>query len=104
MTAAALVRSVVAAGIKIRLDGDNLVLSGPARPDAQIVEELRSAKSGVLQYLRGLAIWTEDDWTALYDERAGIVEFDGGLPRVEAEAAALGEVVLIRALVRSGDG
>ena len=27
-----------------------------------------------------------EDWQVFFDERAGIIEFDGGLPRAEAEA------------------
>ena len=103
MTAAALVRSLVAAGIRIRADGDLLVLSGATRPTGHLVEEVRSAKVAVLQYLEALALWTEEDWNALYDERAGIMEFDGGLPRIHAEAAAADEVNLLRSLVRSLD-
>ena len=45
-----------------------------------------------MAYLRDLAAWTEEDWQALFDERAGIMEFDGGLPRAEAEAARPREV------------
>ncbi|SHG79058.1 hypothetical protein SAMN02745157_4839 [Kaistia soli DSM 19436] len=40
----------------------------------------------------GQAPWTAEDWQALYDERAAIMEFDGGLPRKIAEATARGEV------------
>jgi hypothetical protein len=29
-----------------------------------------------------------DDWQVFFDERAGIAEFDGGLPRPQAEARA----------------
>ena len=32
--------------------------------------------------------WSREDWRAFFDERAGIAEFDGGLPRLEAEARA----------------
>jgi hypothetical protein len=32
--------------------------------------------------------WDAEDWRAWYDERAGILEFDAGLPRPEAEARA----------------
>ena len=32
--------------------------------------------------------WSAEDWQVFFDERAGIVEFDGGLPRAEAEAHA----------------
>ena len=32
--------------------------------------------------------WSGEDWWAFFDKRAGIAEFDGGLPRLEAEARA----------------
>jgi hypothetical protein len=32
--------------------------------------------------------WSGEDWHAFFDERAGIAEFDGGLPREQAEARA----------------
>jgi hypothetical protein len=32
--------------------------------------------------------WSAEDWQAFFDERAGIAEFDGGLPRAQAEAQA----------------
>jgi hypothetical protein len=32
--------------------------------------------------------WWGEDWRAFFDERAGIAEFDCGLPRLEAEARA----------------
>jgi hypothetical protein len=32
--------------------------------------------------------WSAEEWQVFFDERAGIAEFDGGLPRPEAEAYA----------------
>lgn len=32
--------------------------------------------------------WSAGDWQVLFDERAGIAEFDGGLTRADAEAQA----------------
>ena len=32
--------------------------------------------------------WSAEDWQVFFDERAGIAEFDGGLPRPEAEVQA----------------
>jgi len=40
--------------------------------------------------------WSDEDWQALYDERAGIMEFDGGLSRDEAEARAAEEIRHLR--------
>jgi hypothetical protein len=33
-------------------------------------------------------LWSAQDWRAFYEERAGILEYDGQLPRVEAERVA----------------
>jgi hypothetical protein len=43
------------------------------------------AKSGKLL---GPDHWSAEDWQAFFDKRAGIAEFDGGLPRAQAEAQA----------------
>lgn len=41
--------------------------------------------------------WDENDWRAAFDERAGILEFDEGLPRAEAERLARDQVYGSRA-------
>jgi hypothetical protein len=35
------------------------------------------------------------EWQLAWDERAAIMEYDGGLPRVEAEAWALAEIIKV---------
>ena len=32
--------------------------------------------------------WSAEEWRVFFDERAGFAEFDGGLPRADAEARA----------------
>jgi hypothetical protein len=44
----------------------------------------------------GVPNWDEDDWQATFDERAAIVEFDGGLSREGAERAAAAEIAAMR--------
>jgi hypothetical protein len=39
-------------------------------------------------HLSDRAGWDEEDWQAAFDERAGILEFDEGLPRSEAARIA----------------
>ena len=39
-------------------------------------------------------LWTMEDWQEFFGERAGIVEFDGGQSRVQAEAAAFESCVI----------
>jgi hypothetical protein len=104
VSVAALVRLAVHAGVILRVKDDRLVLSSDTPPDEGLLHQLRSAKPAIVAYLRGLACWDEDDWSAFYDERAAIMEFDGGLPRAEAEASARKEVDLLRDLVRSSHG
>ncbi len=36
----------------------------------------------------GAMFWDAEDWRAFFDERAGIAEYDGGLPRADAEVRA----------------
>jgi hypothetical protein len=105
MTAATAIASAIAAGITMEVDGERLVLSAPQRPDDRLLDELRREKPEIVEYLRGLAAWTDEDWQALFDERAGIMEFDGGFARAEAEAAAAEaeEVARLRTLVGPSD-
>jgi hypothetical protein len=42
------------------------------------------------------------DWHFLWDERAAIMEFDGGLPRERAEAGALNDIFQV--MQRTKDG
>lgn len=100
MTAATAIMAAIGAGIAMKADGERLVLSAPHRPDERLLQDLRRQKPAIVAYLRGLAAWTEEDWQALFDERAGIMEYDGGLPRNEAETAAAIEVAGLRSLVR----
>jgi hypothetical protein len=41
--------------------------------------------------------WDEEDWQAAFDERAGILEYDAGMSRADAEALAMEEVERQRA-------
>lgn len=44
---------------------------------------------GVADAIAAPHTWGADDWRTFFDERAGIREFDGGHPRLEAEWAAI---------------
>ena len=89
MSAVEALKAARAAGVQLGVDGDDLVLEAssaaagrrarsPSRHKAEIVVLLRPAEDG----------WSAEDWQVFFEERAGIVEFDGGLPRAEAEAQA----------------
>jgi hypothetical protein len=78
-----------AAGIELALDGNDLALSAISAPPAAMLDELSRHKAEIVALLRpGRDGWSGEDWLAFFDERAGIAEFEGGLPRGEAEARA----------------
>jgi hypothetical protein len=78
-----------AAGIALAVEGDDLVLEAASTPAAAVLEPLSRHKAEIVALLRpGRDGWSAEDWQVFFDERAGIAEFDGGLPRAEAEAQA----------------
>ena len=88
------------AGIDLAVDGDGIAFDAPA--DVAVpVNEIRDVKPELLAVLRGdyagaaaaliARIADEearDDLLFGFDERAGIVEHDGGMSRVKAERQA----------------
>ena len=77
------------AGIGLHVDGAGLVLEASAPPPAAVLDLLTRHKADLIMLLRaGDDGWSAEDWQAHFDERAGIAEFDGVLPRSEAEALA----------------
>lgn len=89
MSAVAILREARAAGIDLRVEGDDLVLHALELPPAHLLERLSLHKLAIVVLLRpGQDGWSAEDWQAHFNERAGIAEFDGGLPRLEAEAYA----------------
>ncbi|MEZ5792379.1 MAG: hypothetical protein R3D34_16875 [Nitratireductor sp.] len=101
MSAAETLRAAHDAGICLCVDGVDLVLEATTRPPASVLDLLIRHKAEVIKLLQtGEDCWSDEDWRALYEERAGIAEFDGGLPRPEAEALAL-ECCLVEWLNRN---
>ena len=82
MSPAAILETAHGAGIRVRVDGGDLVLEAPAPPPPAVLDLLTSHKAALLIHLRSVA-----DREA-FEERAAILEFDGGLPREQAEAEA----------------
>jgi hypothetical protein len=89
MSAVEALEAARAAGIEFAPDGDDLVLSAAAAPPAGVLEALLRHKTQIVAMLRCRRDdWSDMDWLAFFDERAGIAELDGGLPRSSAEARA----------------
>ena len=108
MSAAEALKAARAAGIALGIDGDDLVLEASAPPPPAVLDLLSRHKAGIVALLQpGRDGWSAEDWQVFFDERAAIAEFDGGLPRADAEARAFACCVvewLNRNLCRSPPG
>jgi hypothetical protein len=89
MSAVDALKAARAAGVELAIDGDDIALKAASAPPAAVLGALSRHKAQIVALLRpaedGLSA---EDWQVFFDERAGIIEFDGGLPRAEAEAQA----------------
>ncbi len=89
MSAAEALKAARAAGIRVGIDGDDLMLAASAPPPPAVLDLLSRHKAGIVTLLRPAEDgWSAEDWHVFFDERAGIAEFDGKLPRGQAEARA----------------
>ena len=83
-----------AAGVTLSIDDDSLLLRSSRPAPQEVVEALSRHKSEVIDHLQSDRGWTAEDWHVFFKDRAAIAEFDGGLPRQEAEAHAFGACVV----------
>jgi hypothetical protein len=84
-----------AVGIQLGIDGEALIMHAPTQPPPAVVEASTRHKADIVALLRPMNDgWSAQDWLAFYDERAGILELDNGMPRPEAEAQAYEACVL----------
>lgn len=104
MSAAEALRAARMVGVDVRIEDGGLALQAQAPPSAELLELLAHHKQEILTLLRPVdAGWSAEDWRVFFDERAAIAEFDGGLPRPEAEARAF-ECCVVEWLNRSFEG
>ena len=79
MSAAEALKAAREAGIELELEGDDLVWEAAKEPAVAILDLLSRHKPGIVRLLRpAIDGWSAEDWQAFFDERAGIVEHDGG--------------------------
>ena len=89
MSAAKVVMEARAAGVQLRVVDEDLALAAATKPLAAVLELLSRHKPAIVGWLRpGPGGWSAEDWNVFFDERAGIAEFERGLPRNTAEARA----------------
>src|SRR5204863_3395239 len=89
MSAVEALKAARAAGVELALNGDDLALKAASAPPAAVLDALARHKAKIMVLLRQAEDgWSAEDWQVFFEERAGIVEFDGGLPRPGAEAQA----------------
>jgi hypothetical protein len=89
MSAVVALRAARDAGIQIKIGGGDLLLEATTPPPSTVIDLLSRHKAEIVMLLRPADDgWSAEDWQVFFDERAGIVEFDGGVPRAEAEAQA----------------
>jgi hypothetical protein len=102
MTVAALLAEAREAGISFSVGDGKLKMQAKREPPADLVARIKAAKPALLAVLgthnpsahRSPApssasdAWTPEDWRTYYLERAAIREYDGLLPRAEADRRA----------------
>ncbi len=84
-----LLRQARAAGLTVTTDGAALKVCGPRKAEA-LARQLLLSKADILE---ALVADLPADWHFLWDERAAIREYCGGLPRERAEALALADIL-----------
>jgi hypothetical protein len=83
------------AGLTVIVQGDKLVIRGPRRA-GPLAEQLLAHKGEVIDALTVESLTLAGlpaNWHFLWDERAAIMEYDGGQPRERAEALALADIL-----------
>ena len=83
-------------GLRINLDGEDLVLKADAPPPSDILDLIAQFKPQIVAALRHrghASEWVEADWRGFFNERAGVLEFDAGLAREDAKARAFADCI-----------
>ena len=101
MTAHATMARLKVAGVALRIDGGNLRCAPADKLTPELLADIRANKPELMALLSGQAEqkidlpitpYLQPDLDA-FEERAAVVQYDGGVTRTEAEAAAAREMV-----------
>lgn len=93
MSARLMLEQARADGVEVSLSpAGKITLIGPQAATAKWTPALRECKARLLEILQAAqadtASWGAADWQGYFNERAAVAEFDGAIPRSEAEAQA----------------
>ena len=107
-TAETFFRELVARGYSVTAEGDRLLVAPRERITDQLRQRIRASKADLLRLLADpapppLTADEQADITEARLERAAIAEFDGGLPRQEADAQARRLIRTYHVKVNMGD-
>jgi len=95
MSANEAIRMAQVSGIRLGVEGTDLILDADLEPPDDVVSAIKRYKAEIVELI-GASVdeWPAEEWRAFFDERAGIAEFDGGQTRAEAEAIAFDSCVV----------
>ena len=89
MSVAETIRMARENGVRLGVAGADLILTADREPAPPVLEAIRRHKASIVALLTvPESDWTVEEWRSLFDERAGIAEFDSGQTRTDAEALA----------------
>ena len=87
--------ALVEAGVVLWVDGDRLRFRAPERAfDDDLRRRAAACRGALVALVKSGALLPPDlgswppEWREAFEERAGLMQFDGGLPRDRAEAEA----------------
>jgi hypothetical protein len=108
MSAAEALKTARNAGIRVGIDGTDLVLEAPSPPPSAVLDALSRNKADIIMLLRSSNDdGTVKDWRAFFDERVRKAELANATTRTQAEQVAYESCViewLNRNSVRSTPG
>lgn len=77
MSAVDTIKAARIAGVRLALDGEDLVLEAQSQLSPALLDALSHHKAEIVALLLpGPDGWSAEDWRVFFDERAGIAEFD----------------------------
>ncbi len=94
MSAVEALRLARESGVRLDVAGADLILDADREPAPGVLEAIRRHKAGIVALLAAAeGDWTVEAWVDHFEERAAIIQHDGGLPRPKAEWLAFSDTI-----------